>query len=66
MNMTEAKAIVGNDWSGRSTNDARLPQAVAKLGMTLENYKRLFREARRVEVGRHGRCVLTPSGRGRR
>lgn len=66
MNMTDAQAIVGNDWSGRSTNDARLPQAVAKLGMTLENYKRLVREARRVEVGRHGHCVLTPSGRGRR
>jgi hypothetical protein len=66
MNTTDARAIVGNAWTGRSANDARLSLALETLGMTRVEFDRLANEARRVEVGRHGLCILTPSGRGRR
>ena len=66
MNKTEATAIVGNAWTGIYPADERLPEALRIAGISPAEFKRLAAEARRVEVRRHGLCILTPSGRGRR
>ena len=66
MNKTEATAIVSKVWNGAYPADERLPEALRLSGISPTEFKRLAAEARRVEVRRHGLCVLTPSGRGRR
>jgi hypothetical protein len=66
MNKTEATAIVSNVWNGTYSADERLSEALRVAGISPVEFKRLAAEARRVEVRRHGLCILTPAGRGRR
>ena len=66
MDKNTAQAIVANVWRGVYPPDSRFPEALKATGMTRSEFDRLARAVRRVEVGHHGRCILTPSGRGRR
>jgi len=66
MNKIEASVIVGNVWTKTYRADGRLNEALRIAGISPAEFKRLAAEVRRVEVRRHGLCILTPSGRGRR
>ena len=65
MNKTEAKAIVGNVWSGTYNADSRLPEALKVAGISRAEFNRLLVEARKVEVRHPRRVILIAAGTSR-
>lgn len=61
-----AQTIVANVWRKVYAPDERFPEALRVTGMTQAQFDALAKATRKVEVGHHGRCVLTPAGRGKR
>lgn len=66
MTHADAVAVVSGVWCGLFRADARFPEALAALGMSETQFRKLSGEVRKVSK-RHKRCeILTPAGCGRR
>jgi len=65
MNKTDAKAIVGNVWTGTYRADERLPEALKAAGISRAEFNRLLAEAHRVEVRHPRRVILIAAGTSR-
>ena len=62
MTHTDAVAVVSGVWSGSIREDARLPLALATLGMSVTSFRNLTREAIRVTRRRNRFEIPTPTG----
>lgn len=65
MTKSDAERIVSNCWTC-SQPDSRLNVALAVLGISPEQFRKLKNEVRRVTKGHNRLQILTPSGMGRR
>lgn len=62
MSRADAQSIVGGVWRGEFRADARFPQALATLGMSVKVFWGLSTEARKREKSLSRLFVLTPTG----